>query len=93
MLVTSCHSAEYEPLARPSAFEGAFSEAPRKCDKQIHRKILEERQQRKSLCRVQFGFESFQVADGQAASIHFEHPFRLEAGKITGDEFAHGANL
>ena len=72
---------------------GAFSEAPRKCGKQIHRKILEERQQRKLLCRVQFGFESFQVADGQAASIHFEHPFRLEAGKIAGDEFAHGANL
>jgi hypothetical protein len=42
---------------------------------------------------VLFGFESFQVADGQAASIYFQHPFRLEARKITGNEFPYGANL
>ena len=45
------------------------------------------------LCRAQFGFESFQIADGQAASIYFQHPFRLEVGKITGNEFAYGADL
>ena len=44
-------------------------------------------------CRVQFGFESLPVADGHAASIYFQHSFCLETGKITGNKFAHGANL
>jgi|CZKY01.1.fsa_nt_gi hypothetical protein len=47
----------------------------------------------KLFCGVEFGLESFQIADGQAASIYFQHPFRLEVGKITGNEFAYGANL
>lgn len=30
------------------------------------------------LWRLQFGFESFQVTDGQAAAIDFQHAFYLE---------------
>jgi hypothetical protein len=45
------------------------------------------------LGRMQFRFERFQIVDGQTAPIYLQHPFRLEAGKITGNEFAHGANL
>jgi hypothetical protein len=54
--------------------------------------VVEEKHQQ-LFCRVPFGFECFQVADSQAASVYFHHSFRLEAGKITGNELADCANL
>ena len=48
---------------------------------------------RELLSGLEFGFQSLRIEDDHAATLDLQHPFRLEAGKIPGDEFAHGADL
>jgi len=43
--------------------------------------------------RSEFSFQSLQIVDDYTASIDLYQAFGLEAGKIAGDQFAHGSNL
>jgi len=54
---------------------------------------IEDQMLRDSLGRVDFGFQSLGIADGYAAAINPNHSFRLQPGKVAGNELAHRSNL
>jgi len=43
--------------------------------------------------RLQFGFQSLQILDDHPATLDLQRSFRLQAGKIPGNQFAYSADL